>query len=567
MHVLVILKGIEKDRLKEYEFLYGQNDFKVMVWGKNEWDKACETLYNNVESYCIWKLVIIDAISEVKEDEYKISEDIESLLKEPDIKRGREDRRPPRHIYCLMRRKGGKADRCHRKLMEVIADAPDQLPPFARFFLMDYEDRSYLQNFENLKLICATIVLGKEEILEKLTEPYYIHQIQITIDEERLKNYLVHQEEVLLEQIDEMDKRKFRLECDKERGNYVIYDYLPEITAGGFVKIVLKHRFCVIKHKEDMQNWESDIANISADIGRFQREQRQKHRQLKAELNQRLGTLEGTKCYLDEQERQKIKSCMEEDKEKLISCYAEDWKLDKALSREKEKMEKKISYILRKRRTWKDVLQIVQGMYIFTIFSFLPFVGLYLTEVECLQYLQEEFRWNVEIPERGTAFFSIIICALCIPVVAVLYFLWFQWKRMWKAKKEYVGLLKKFNKGFKENYDRYKNFFSSVFRLRGFRKVLLGSKRYEKDEARIRSSLYENKEIAEKKLKNVKEFIKKFALLIEENMKDQNRGNFQVDRQIINKSSQIIKVNEEEMPVCEELPFVSSISLIKETHS
>lgn len=51
MHVLVILKGIEKDRLKEYEFLYGQNDFKVMVWGKNEWDKACETLYNNVESY------------------------------------------------------------------------------------------------------------------------------------------------------------------------------------------------------------------------------------------------------------------------------------------------------------------------------------------------------------------------------------------------------------------------------------------------------------------------------------------------------------------------------------
>lgn len=567
MHVLVILKGIEKDRLKEYEFLYGQNDFKVMVWDKDEWDKACETLYNNVKPYCIWKLVIIDAVSEVKEDKYKISGDIESLLKKSDIKRGREDRRSPRHIYCLMRRKGGKTDSCHRKLMEVMADEPEQLPPFARFFLMDYEDQSYQQKFEILKLICVTIVLGKDEILEKLTEPYYIHQIKITIDEERLKNYLEHREKALLEQIDEVEKRQFRLESDKERGSYVIYDYLPEITAGGFVKIVLKHRYCVIKHKEDMLNWESDIADISAEIERYQREQGQNHRQLKAELNQRLGALEDTECYLDEQQKQKIKSRMEKDKEKLVSCYAEDWKLDKALSQEKEKIEKKINYILRKRRTWKDVFRIVQGMYAFTILLFLPFVGLYLSEMECLQYLQEEFRWNVEIPERGTAFFSIIICALCIPVAAVLYFLGCQWKRMWEAKKEYVGLLNKLNEGFKENYDRYKDFFASVFRLRGFRKVLLDSKRYEKDEAELRKSLYKDKETAKEKHKNVKEFNKKFFLMIEENMKDQNRGNIQVDRQIINKSNQIIKVNEEEMPLCEELPFVSSISLIKETHS
>lgn len=566
MHVYVLLKGIANEELEKYKFLYDQHDFKVITWDKDTWEGAREVLYTIVKPYCIWKLVIIDTGEELKEEGDKVFEYIKPLLSDPDIKSGKGNLRPPAQIYNLMRRKRKNSDGCLGQGMEVsISEWDKVLPRSARFFFMDCEEQDYWQDFENLKLICAAIILGENELPEELTEAYCIYQIQIDVNEKWLKIYLEHQEKLLLEQRNNIDKRQSGLEQNKENGSYVIYDYLPEIMAGSFKKLVLKYRYCIIKKKKDLINWYSDVAGISADIERYQRGQQENHRRMRTELNQRLGVLVGTELYLDEMQEQEINHQIEKVREELVPYYTEVWRLNKNLSEKKEKIEKKIEYILKKRKTWKDISQIIRGMYFFIFLLYIPFWGLYLAELEVLQKIQG-YGWKLDEPQIGLEVFAIAICFLCMGVGAILLFFWFIKDKMRMAKKEYINILKQINEGFKKNYDWYKKFFSLTFQLRSFRKVLLRSKGYQKREEVIRANLRNEKERVEKNLKRLKEFNEKFIILIEEDIKDGNLWKYQNDGKIAYGRKRRVKVNEEEILLSDVPPFVKAVSLVKETY-
>lgn len=558
MDIYMILKDGADQESQIYNYLYYKYSINIVVWKPDkDINELVEALFEKVRKQRAWKLFVVDKSNLYSNENLywgNESEELLTLLSNVYFVNGKGGRRPPEKIYVIRRRTQSILSGKSGDFFYVINAAV----PSCRFLIMDYSEKEYLKELEKLKLVSVIVLLGINEIPPEILEAYMVYKVEVTIDENKLKEFLLYNENNLMKRESDLKRNYQQLAAYSKQEIYSYRDYVPKLSINTFHPLRMSYLFGGISKPDEAHKWIEKKNEIASRIDLIKKEQIRHQEELRREMKNRISLLPTENMSLDEEEEKEIYEKIKKNQKDLNECYVDFWKLNDELVEDELNKEKELEKILNDRYSIKEVLAVLGGI---TLGLIVPFILLFTVEIKIKTGLGiiaddegcEMLITGLKYVGKYIILFEALFC---------LYWQALSFVDIYKAIHAFNEVLNKINQSIRVNLAKYKKLFSLVYGLRLCQSFLNRNENFKKWKKECLGNLKkeENDFYSEKEKFYGFQEVFNYLLSEEKNFNKKTTDDLNVD-----KRNQGLKINGNK-EIFNPLFYISKISITKEVN-